>query len=134
MPGGGLRGEQGGDLVELIDEVSLVDFGYSELYPADANRVTRTFRVVNEGAGPLTLDEPIVMPLGFTLEQSFGLPTLMPGESTTFVVSVDAAAPGLNSRSSRTGARVAAEPRPIGGLHSNPKRASVLPPGRRRPK
>ena len=47
----------------------------------------KTFVVTNEGAGVLTLNEPISVPLGFTLAQSFDLTTLQPGDVTTFVVS-----------------------------------------------
>ena len=75
----------------------MVDFGYTELFPTTANRVTKTFQVVNEGAGTLELDEAIVVPLGFTLAQPFGDVMLQPGEWTTFQVTVDAAAPGPGS-------------------------------------
>jgi hypothetical protein len=83
-----------GTEADLTDEQSVVDFGYTELFPDDADRARRTFTIVNQGASALTLIEPITMPLGFTLEQSFGSTALQPNEETTFVVSVDAAAPG----------------------------------------
>ena len=59
-----------GDATNLVDEQSVVDFGYTELFPTDAARVFKTFEVVNEGGGDLELYEPIDLPLGFTLVHS----------------------------------------------------------------
>ena len=72
---------------ELVDEVSQVQF-----VPGTLD--TKTFTVTNEGGVNLTLSEPISVPLGFSLDQSFTQLTLLPGESTTFVVSVNSDTPG----------------------------------------
>ena len=77
---------------ELIDEVSAINLGYTELLPASP--VTKTFTVWNTGGVDLTLFEPISLPPGFSLVQSFGTTTVAAGSSTTFRVAVDAAAPG----------------------------------------
>ena len=97
--------QQGG--TNLIDELSTVDFGYSELFPTTPQ--TRQFTVRNVGGADLTLFEPINVPLGFTLVETTddldildglldGKVTLQPagsaGSSFDFTVRVDAAAPG----------------------------------------
>lgn len=50
----------------------------------------QTFTILNKGNANLTLVEPINVPAGFTLLQSFASRTLGPGESTTFVVALNA--------------------------------------------
>jgi uncharacterized protein (DUF1800 family) len=50
----------------------------------------QTFTVLNSGSAPLVVAEPITLPPGFTLLRSFGSLTLGPGESTTFVVALNA--------------------------------------------
>jgi hypothetical protein len=59
--------------------------------------VTRTFTVRNGGVAPLTLADPISLPAGFALTSDFGSTTLAPGASTTFAVSLTAAAAGSYS-------------------------------------
>jgi hypothetical protein len=56
--------------------------------------VTRTITVTNVGSDDLLLTEPITLPAGFTLLQSFGETTLAAGASTTFVIQFDAASAG----------------------------------------
>ena len=77
---------------ELTDEVSAINLGYTELQPASP--VTKTFTVWNTGGVDLKLFEPISLPQGFSLVQSFGTTTVPAGSSTTFTVAVDAGAPG----------------------------------------
>ena len=72
---------------ELVDEVSQVQFVPGVLD-------TKTFTVTNEGGVNLTLSEPISVPLGFSLDQSFTQLILPPGASTTFVVSLNSDTPG----------------------------------------
>ena len=72
---------------ELIDEVSQVEF-----IPGMVD--SKLFTVTNQGGGALTLSEPISVPLGFSLTQSFGQLTLQPGEDTTFEVTVNSDTPG----------------------------------------
>ena len=55
-------------LLPLTDETGMVDFGYTELFPIDPNRVRKTFVVVNEGAGDLTLDVSGNMNFGNTID------------------------------------------------------------------
>jgi uncharacterized protein (DUF1800 family) len=50
----------------------------------------QTFTVLNSGSANLVLSEPITAPPGFTLLRSFGSLTLGPGETTTFVVALNA--------------------------------------------
>jgi hypothetical protein len=59
--------------------------------------LTRTFTVENVGTQPLTLSGPITVPAGFSLAAGFGSTTLAPGASTTFTVSLSAAAAGSYS-------------------------------------
>ncbi len=79
---------------ELTSNVSVVDLGYVELMPMAGEQVERTFTVGNTGGVPLTLVESISLPLGFTLAQPLVSTTIQPGESTDFVVRINAAAPG----------------------------------------
>ena len=65
-----------------------VDFGDVVIGATGAASVV----ISNEGGADLTLFEPISLPLGFSLVSSFGQTTLAPGETTSFVVSVNATA------------------------------------------
>ncbi len=78
------------DGVDVVDDTGVINFGSALVGIA----ATRTFTVTNNGLAELTLDTPITLPAGFTLLQSFGVTTLAPGESTTFVVQFDAATAG----------------------------------------
>jgi len=57
---------------------------------------TRTVTVTNQGTQALTLTplDPAALSPGFTLVQNLGATTLNPGQTTTFVVQLDAAAAG----------------------------------------
>jgi uncharacterized protein (DUF1800 family)/uncharacterized cupredoxin-like copper-binding protein len=55
--------------------------------------VTKTFTVQNQGSAPLTLNNPITVPSGFTAS-SFASTTVAPGASTTFTVTLTAASTG----------------------------------------
>ena len=59
--------------------------------------VERTFNIVNNGTGTLTLSDPISLPNGFTLVSDFGSTSLAPGDSTSFTVELDATAAGFYS-------------------------------------
>ena len=50
----------------------------------------QTFTILNKGNANLLLTEPINLPAGFTLLRSFGSLVLGPGNSTTFVVALNA--------------------------------------------
>lgn len=58
--------------------------------------ITRTFTVANSGTMTLTLTalDPGTLPAGYTLISNLGSTTLAAGDSTTFVVQMDAAASG----------------------------------------
>lgn len=56
--------------------------------------IAHTFNVRNDGAANLTLGS-LSLPTGFTLNAGFGLTTLAPGESTTFIVGVNTAVAGI---------------------------------------
>lgn len=56
--------------------------------------VSKVFTVKNTGTSDLTLNEPIMVPSGFTLLQSFGTTTVGPNESTTFAVQYGASVIG----------------------------------------
>ncbi len=57
--------------------------------------VTLTYTVENQGGTDLHLAEPIEVPAGFTVVNSFGQTTLAPQQTTTFEVRLDANRPGL---------------------------------------
>ena len=78
---------------EIIDDLGLVDFG-ATLVGAPISRV---FTVSNVGSLNLVLAEPINLPAGFSLLNSFGATTLSPGQSTTFEAAFDAASAGTFS-------------------------------------
>ena len=118
---------------ELIDEVSQVEF-----IPGTPE-ATKTFTVTNQGGGDLTLSEPISVPLGFSLTQSFGQLTLQAGQSTTFEVSVNSDTPGgttgqLQFGSNDTG-RIGIRVRPDGqlGRHDRRRRRSRVQRSRLHP-
>lgn len=78
------------DMLDLVDGTSLVDFGSTTLGAPS----TRTFTVTNAGGAPLLLSEPIDLPAGFSLVTGPSTTELAIGASTTFVVQLDAVAPG----------------------------------------
>lgn len=78
---------------ELADGTSAVDYGSTNA----GVPVVKTFTVKNVGANTLTLTEPIGVPLGYTLVQSFSSTTLTTNQTATFQVRLDAAAPGVVS-------------------------------------
>ena len=77
----------------LQDGASLVDFG-STMTGVPASR---TFTITNRGGGPLQLQEPISVPSGYRVVSSFGMTSLGVDQSTSFVVQLDPAAPGVFS-------------------------------------
>jgi len=79
--------------VTLADGVGTLDFGHT----AQGVSVQRTLTVSNDGQQPLALAEPISVPSGFSLVSSFTTTNLAAGESTTFVVKMDATAQGQPS-------------------------------------
>jgi len=75
---------------DVPDNTGSVSFGQTE----PGASITKTFTVRNVGTQDLTLTEPISVPAGFSVVQSFGSTTLASGESTTFQVRLDASAEG----------------------------------------
>jgi hypothetical protein len=59
--------------------------------------VSKTFTVTNSGTSILQLGSTITLPVGFTLTSGFGISSLTPGASTTFIVQMTAAAAGTYS-------------------------------------
>ena len=77
----------------LVDGQSVVQFGSTEL----GTPKSMTFTVTNLGGKDLHLSEPITVPQGFSLVSGFGATTLSLGQSTTFVVQMDATELGTPS-------------------------------------
>ncbi len=78
---------------DVPDGTGAVSFGST---PVGAP-VDKTFTVSNTGTADLTLVEPVSLPAGFSLPNSFGTTTVTPGNSTTFTVRLTAAAAGSPS-------------------------------------
>lgn len=78
---------------EIADDVGQFDFGEASLGIA----VVHSFTVTNVGSLELTLGEPISLPAGFSLAQSFAAASLAPGASTSFAVRLDADTEGAFS-------------------------------------
>ncbi len=74
----------------IPDGIGTVSFGSTIL----GHNTPKTFTVKNLGDQNLTLNTPITVPTGFSLVRSFGNTNLLPGESTTFVVELDASSDG----------------------------------------
>jgi hypothetical protein len=81
------------DGLQISDGTGIVDFGTT----APGSPVIRTMTVENQGGANLTLVEPIIVPSGFSLASSFASTTLLPGESTTFQIQLDAVSDGAYS-------------------------------------
>jgi predicted outer membrane repeat protein len=77
------------DTSSIPNGTGTYDFGTVE---AGANG-TAVFTVSNMGTGELQLTEPIQLPSGVSLVSTFGTTTLAAGQSTTFTVHLDTAAP-----------------------------------------
>jgi hypothetical protein len=78
------------ELVCIEDGAGTIDFGTTDV----GAPVQRTFTVLNEGIASLTLDEPIGLPPGYSVADSFGSIQLAPGAQTEFTIQLDAAADG----------------------------------------
>lgn len=78
------------DGASLTDGASTVDYGATGIGTA----ISKTYTVRNDGGDPLTLGAIGAMPTGFSLTSGFGDTTLSTGETTTFVVQLDATAAG----------------------------------------
>jgi hypothetical protein len=72
------------------DNFGLVLYGSTPVGVAKA----KTFTVKNTGNADLLLKEPIKVPAGFTLMQSFGTTKVAPGKTTTFVIALNSATAG----------------------------------------
>src|SRR5262249_29617653 len=83
----------------VFDGSTSVPNGGSDAYGATpvGMPITKTFTVKNVGSANLTLIDPITVPSGFSLASDFGSTTLAPGASTTFAVTLTAAAVGSYS-------------------------------------
>ncbi len=96
-----LAGEVAGPEVSVATGAVGIESGATALFGSTAvgTAVTRTFTVENTGTSTLTLSplDPGTMPAGFTLVSNLGSTVLLAGESTTFVVQMDAAAAGTFS-------------------------------------
>ncbi len=68
----------------LSDDTGVFDFGTA----TTGVPLSYTFTVRNLGGSPLTLDEPISVPSGFSLVSSFGSTTLATDETTTFTIRI----------------------------------------------
>ena len=76
--------------VDIPDGTGQISFGATTV----GNELTKTFTVKNNGTADLTL-QPVVVPSGFTVTSNFVANTvLQAGNSTTFVVRLDAAGAG----------------------------------------
>jgi uncharacterized protein (DUF1800 family) len=83
--------------IEVFSGAQAVANGTGSVYIGSsliASPKVQTFTVKNTGTAPLTLQEPIALPPGFTLAASFGSTTLAPAASTTFAVALNAARAG----------------------------------------
>jgi hypothetical protein len=76
---------------DIPDGIGNVNFGITTV----GTPIYKTFTVRNAGTADLTLIEPIDVPAGFGVANSFGSTALAPGSSTTFVVRLDAVAAGV---------------------------------------
>jgi hypothetical protein len=76
--------------VDIPDGTGNINFGATTV----GTPIYKTFTVRNAGTADLALIEPIDVPAGFSVANSFGSTTLAPGSSTTFVVRLSAVAPG----------------------------------------
>jgi hypothetical protein len=75
---------------DIPDGTGSVNFGTTRV----GMPINKVFTVSNIGTGNLTLTEPIAVPAGFSVANSFGNTTLAPSSSTTFAVRLDAVAAG----------------------------------------
>jgi len=80
--------------LNVPDGTGMVDFGSTTV----GTPVSRVFTVSNVGTEPLTLIEPISVPVGFSVT-GFGQTTLQPAETTTFTATLTAGSAGLYSGS-----------------------------------
>ncbi|MFP6693459.1 MAG: SdrD B-like domain-containing protein, partial [Pirellulales bacterium] len=76
---------------DIADGMGMIDFGITD----EGSPVSQVFTVLNEGDDPLNLVEPISVPLGFSVTNSFGSTSLNPGESTTFELQLDGNISGM---------------------------------------
>ncbi len=74
----------------IADGVTVIDLGPT----TTGTQLQKTFTVRNLGGSDLVLSEPITVPEGFSLVSSFAATTLATDETTTFTVSLNAAAAG----------------------------------------
>jgi len=74
----------------IADGTGAVNFGAIPV----GTPIDKTFTVSNTGTVTLTLTEPISVPTGFSVANSFGDTTMTAGNSTTFSVRLDAVAVG----------------------------------------
>jgi hypothetical protein len=77
----------------VADNTGSVTFGST----VSDTPISKTFTVKNVGTSNLVLANAITVPAGFTVTSSFGSTTLAAGASTTFVVRLNATAPGTYS-------------------------------------
>ena len=75
------------------DGTGSVDFGVTPM----GTPVDKTFTITNTGAVTLTLTEPITVPAGFSVANSFADTRVAPGDTTTFTIRLDAASLGIYS-------------------------------------
>ncbi|MBI3461499.1 MAG: choice-of-anchor D domain-containing protein, partial [Planctomycetes bacterium] len=82
------------DAVDVPDNTGAVSFG-----SADFNQpIQKTFTISNTGVQPLTLSSPVLVTGAvFSVVTQPAATTLEPGESTTFVVQMNSAAPGFHT-------------------------------------
>jgi N-acetylneuraminic acid mutarotase len=78
---------------DIPDGTGSVNFGITTV----DTPINKTFTVRNAGTADLTLTEPISVPTGFSVANSFGLSLLAPSKTTTFTIQLDAVAAGTYS-------------------------------------
>jgi hypothetical protein len=75
----------------ITDGDTTIDYGATSV----GTPVTLTYTVENQGGSDLYLAEPIAVPGGYTIVNSFGQTTLAPGQATTFDIRLDAQRSGV---------------------------------------
>ena len=81
----------GGVVIE--DGIGSVDFGENMV----ASSAARTFTITNVGGLDLSIQGPVLVPTGFSVDTPLSVNTLAPGESTSFTVRLDTSEPDVFS-------------------------------------
>jgi CSLREA domain-containing protein len=79
--------------VIISDDTGRADFGLTR----EGSPITKTFTISNTGGYTLTLTEPITVPAGFSVANSFADTNVAPGDAITFTIRLDATSVGIYS-------------------------------------